>query len=101
MLDLIPGTGSSNPPPSSEESCKLSVPKRRSEDRREAVADRNWLRRRRDGGPRRDRCVRMIASERRPRSERVSITLRVDVASALLRPIANGEARHPRDAHHL
>jgi len=36
--------------PSSEESCKLSVPKRRSEDRREAVADRNRLRRRRDGG---------------------------------------------------
>src|SRR5215471_18899702 len=29
-------------------------------------------------GPRRDRCVRMIASERRPRSERVSVTLRVD-----------------------
>src|SRR5215467_2445207 len=29
---------------------KLSVPKRRSEDRREAVADRNRLRRRGDGG---------------------------------------------------
>jgi hypothetical protein len=29
-------------------------------------------------GPQRDRCVRMIASERPPRSERVSITLHVD-----------------------
>src|SRR5215470_3548518 len=54
--------------PPAERVNKLSVPKRRSEDRREAVADRNRLRRRRDGaatGPRRDRCVRMIASERR------------------------------------
>src|SRR5215831_16593548 len=29
MLDLHPGTGSSNPFPSSEESCKPSVPQRR------------------------------------------------------------------------
>src|SRR5215813_11579306 len=36
--------------PLQRRACKLSVPKRRSEDRREAVADRNRLRRRRDGG---------------------------------------------------
>ena len=34
---------------SSGESCKPPVPQRRSKDRREAVADRNRLRRRRDG----------------------------------------------------
>jgi hypothetical protein len=56
-----PGTKGLNPSSSSGESCKPSVPQRRSEDRREAVADRNRLRRRRDRqlqhGLRRRRCT--------------------------------------------
>ena len=77
MLDLIPRTGGSNPPPSRDESTNfrfLSGEARIVEKLSPIVTGYVVA----TTGPRRDRRVRMIASERRPRSERVSITLRVD-----------------------